>query len=79
MSQSSLTVHVPYIGRTAADRAAREAVGLLATLVLTRASATSVPDCVLAALDAYISPYTPDDEAAAIVRAVLAEHAGRLR
>lgn len=62
------------IGPTAADRAGRAAA---ATYLALADAATAPADTVaVSVLTAYVSPHTADDEAAAVVRAVLAELAG---
>lgn len=72
MSTSSPTLPVEHIGRTAAERTARAAASTFAALA--EAGASPSPDLIaVSVLTAYVSPTTPDDEAAAVVRAVLAE------
>ncbi len=73
MHTSSLHLATERIGRTAADRAAREAVGTLLA-VCQEPPAGATPEAIAwCVMRAYVTPYTADDEAAAIVRAVMTE------
>lgn len=75
MNASSPALAPERIGRTAAERAGRDAAADFVSLV-EQAAPGVLPDVVLVGvLRAHISWATADDEASAVVRAVLDAHA----
>lgn len=73
MHTSSPTLPVERIGRTAAERAGRDAASTFLAICTEPPAGAEADMIAWSVMRAYITPYTGDDETAAILRAVLAE------